>query len=482
MSWISNGIATTDDICIVPTYYPQGKNYSIVNLTIVCIKNSQSYYDWTIPSNVNEGSYKIKVGSLVNGKGVEDYSDNYFSIVAATTSVVNGVCGKANGLSLSTIPTSSLCFSGTPSTVGQNVSTSPWTWTWSCVGSSGGTTTYCSATQLSNQPSITVTSPNGGENIVADSSYDIKWTYSGIDPNLPVSIILIDDAQNKTYVIESYLSKIGDGKLTWSHIPAHTFYDGPASLFTGNKFKIKISVATKDASALYPDTSNNYFTIVAPTVTPSATIITVSQIGNPTPYITGTASGVSQVGIVVAGPYGDKVYGSGLVPVANGNWSVTVSPALTPGLQYTIYVYDANNNQLTSKPLTIVPSIVVTSPNGGETWAEGTDNRITWKPSLAENQALPKIDLYIIDANGNNAITPSINRENTGWDTWTPRNIFGKFNVKICQTGTTNCDTSDNYFTIVAAPVGLNEMESQLASISAAISKLIETIKQGLTQ
>ncbi len=86
---------------------------------------------------------------------------------------------------------------------------------------------------------------------------------------------------------------------------------------------------------------------------PSASILTATQVTNPAPYIIGTASGVSQVGIVLAGQYGDKVYASGLIPVVNGNWSVTVSPALALA-QYTIYVYDANNNKLTSGPLTIV--------------------------------------------------------------------------------------------------------------------------------
>jgi hypothetical protein len=93
-------------------------------------------------------------------------------------------------------------------------------------------------------------------------------------------------------------------------------------------------------------------------------------------------------------------------------------------------------------------SITVASPNGGDIWYEGNDYRITWRPSNTENPSLPKIDEYILDANGNNAITPSLNRDNTGWDTWTPRGVSGQFKIKICQSGTSNCDMSDNYFTI----------------------------------
>lgn len=95
-----------------------------------------------------------------------------------------------------------------------------------------------------------------------------------------------------------------------------------------------------------------------------------------------------------------------------------------------------------------LPSIKVISPNGGEEWFAGTDNKIEWYPSSAADARIPKIDLYILDVNGNKAIEPSINRDNTGFDTWTPRGINGKFKVRICVTGTNNCDESDNYFYI----------------------------------
>ena len=69
----------------------------------------------------------------------------------------------------------------------------------------------------------------------------------------------------------------------------------------------------------------------------------------------GIASGVDQVGLSIANESGDKVYGSGLIPVINSNWSVTVTPALSYG-SYTFYIYDANNNELTNKTISIVSS------------------------------------------------------------------------------------------------------------------------------
>ncbi len=104
-----------------------------------------------------------------------------------------------------------------------------------------------------------------------------------------------------------------------------------------------------------PITLNVLSTFSQPSVT--ATILTSSEITAVKPYIIGTASGVNNVGIVLTGEYGDKVYGSGLIPVVNGKWSVTVSPALTLG-EYVIYVYDESSNKLTSKSLKIIAPIV----------------------------------------------------------------------------------------------------------------------------
>ena len=54
--------------------------------------------------------------------------------------VVNGFCGSANGVAVTTAPTTSLCLAGTSSAV---AGSGPWQW--SCVGSDGGSTASCSA-------------------------------------------------------------------------------------------------------------------------------------------------------------------------------------------------------------------------------------------------------------------------------------------------------------------------------------------------
>ena len=60
-----------------------------------------------------------------------------------SASAGNGACGSANGVAVTSAPTSSLCSAGMASAVSGS---GPWNW--SCAGSSGGTTASCSAPLL----------------------------------------------------------------------------------------------------------------------------------------------------------------------------------------------------------------------------------------------------------------------------------------------------------------------------------------------
>jgi hypothetical protein len=62
--------------------------------------------------------------------------------VADSPGAGTGACGKVNGLSLTTAPTSKLCAAGKSSAV---TGTGPWTW--SCTGTQTSTAAYCEADQ-----------------------------------------------------------------------------------------------------------------------------------------------------------------------------------------------------------------------------------------------------------------------------------------------------------------------------------------------
>ena len=167
-----------------------------------------------------------------------------------------------------------------------------------------------------------------------------------------------------------------------------------------------------------------------PTTQSSATITSSSQTNSLMPTISGTATGTSQVGLKIAASSGDGVYGSGLIPVTNGKWSVTVSPALTIG-QYTIYVYGDNNNQLTSSSLTIVSTTnnSISSPKSGDIWEVGKTYNVIWNPSVFQD----KVSVALINKD-NNKVCDFDGIANTG---------TYMFTVPT-QTGFGSCDDGTN--------------------------------------
>lgn len=102
--------------------------------------------------------------------------------------VTEGACGSANGVEVSSAPSSNLCLVGTASAV-----SGPGPWSWTCAGTNGGDTASCSApkapttapaptisgtatyTNTSYPFTITGTDPNG-----LDVSYNIDWNGDGI--------------------------------------------------------------------------------------------------------------------------------------------------------------------------------------------------------------------------------------------------------------------------------------------------------------
>jgi hypothetical protein len=100
---------------------------------------------------------------------------------------VNGQCGAANGVAVSTIPSTNLCAIGTASAI---TGTGPWAW--SCAGSNSGTTASCSATLFvtSGFPDATNTGVPAGVTLKSATSNTISapGTYSGLSFDSTVSI------------------------------------------------------------------------------------------------------------------------------------------------------------------------------------------------------------------------------------------------------------------------------------------------------
>jgi hypothetical protein len=98
-------------------------------------------------------------------------------------------------------------------------------------------------------PTITVTSPNGGETWQRGKTYPITWNYAG-NPGSSVSIVLMK-GNSVVYTIATSVPKGsgGSGSYSWK-IPS----DKP----TGSDYKVRIQSTSQPS---IKDTSNNYFTI-----------------------------------------------------------------------------------------------------------------------------------------------------------------------------------------------------------------------------
>ena len=203
--------------------------------------------------NLTPGNYKIELDAswcaeTNSGLIASDTSDNYFTIVAPAMAI-NGACGSANGQTFATAPTTNLCSAGTASAVSIPEYVGGWYWT--CAGLNGGISTHCTAFIGSAQPSITVTSPNGGETWQIGTSRQITFQSS-----YPVNVYL--SSQNNLNGFYYSIAPNTSSPYNWivGNATAASF-SGPVA--AGNYY---ICISNGDTGQ--SDCSDNYFTIVAP--------------------------------------------------------------------------------------------------------------------------------------------------------------------------------------------------------------------------
>ena len=135
----------------------------------------------------------------------------------------------------------------------------------------------CVTPPSSTQPTITITSPNEGEQWQAGTTHNITWTSTGIPTNgSNIYIALINDTLGTQYGITTTIGN--SGSYSWA-IPSNPSTINGDSIL-GSKFKI--SATYSPSYAAYTGTSANYFSIVnsligTPPVLPTAPKITVTS-------------------------------------------------------------------------------------------------------------------------------------------------------------------------------------------------------------
>jgi hypothetical protein len=161
-----------------------------------------------IPRTITAGQYKIGIWSIEPAFDISaphDYSDNYFSIVSATTA-----------------------------------------------------------------PYITVISPNGGERWEIGKTYNIAWKANGFDR----VVISVTDYSCSSELAKTIATNISASQGSYSWTVPNDFFTSTANTYClthygwkpGDNFKIFIAELTSAGTYGVRDESDNYFSIVAPTV------------------------------------------------------------------------------------------------------------------------------------------------------------------------------------------------------------------------
>jgi len=104
--------------------------------------NSDAYTTYTSPITLTAGTVYYFEIEIANASATQLQASLVGLNWNYTNTVINGVCGSANGQTFSSTPTTNLVSAGTAS----DVTLSGSTYSWSAIGSGGGSTASCSAT------------------------------------------------------------------------------------------------------------------------------------------------------------------------------------------------------------------------------------------------------------------------------------------------------------------------------------------------
>lgn len=262
------------------------------------------------------------------------------------------------------------------------------------------------------QPSITVVSPNGGENWQAGSTQIIRWNSSNVSKvsldlyNPSSGVLTVKNLVNMTgnpgsvsWTIPSYISpgqywlRVGtcldplvncNTSGSVDPVSMNGVYDGSDSYFTISSSQSSDIVATKEAVA-------NYY----------RELLKREPEAGGVEYWLNTGMSLEKVkqGIIASYEYGVKkqitdLYRSLLnrEPEASSltYWygKIYTDRWTIDQVKYGIMTSSEYTNRTTVSTLTVQPSITVTSPTAGTQWVSGTAQQVNWYGSGIQNANL----------------------------------------------------------------------------------------------
>lgn len=391
-----------------------GNNNPIVK--IAAVSPTSGSYVWQVPQNMVPDLYMIEVyqgdqNGVIDPNGVaKDISDASFYIVAGTTCSAGGF-DSATGFRCGCTS-----ISGFSSVDGSSCGTNP------------------------SIPSITVLSPNGGEQWQTGKTYPITWksqnSYNKVGNKVRISLRNSSSGANTLLAtVDSPDNLVNTYNLT---IPIST----PMMLPVGNYFvHIEYTDITECPSGVtcHNDDSDAPFSIVAGTAFSCDTL----QL---------SSSSASYFGMCRNQGFDKVCFNKNTSEYQGCGRSASSNDC-------TVNNINASQNIWCDTGVITQPSITVLSPNGGEVWQKGTTNYpVTWKWTNIINT----FNMYLINSNtgervamvGKGVSSEEANRTVVGIAD-VPVNAYiipGSYKLQICDASNDGsvCDSSNAPFSIVA--------------------------------
>lgn len=295
-------------------------------------------------------------------------------------------------------------------------------------------------------PSLTVTSPNGGENYSIGSSLPITWNSNNFCGD--VSIELVNSSNSLVKVIADPTNN--DGNLSW-----------PINNVSAGTYKIKIYKVVSSGTSPAIDFSNSTFTISEPT--PNINITSPSSnnydkgcnmtiqwnsenIGNSVSVELVNTSNSTVV--IIADPTNNDGSLSWVVGTnENGQYPINI-----PAGNYKIKIYETgtgNGLDYSSTFQITDPNITIVSPNGGENYSLGSSLPISW----SSDNFCGDVSIELVNTSNTLIEVIADPSTNDGSENWVISGIpTGSYKIKIYKTVSSGLspvlDYSNNTFMV----------------------------------
>lgn len=432
-------------------YWCDGTWYTITEST-----PDDGAYNWSIPSQLACDHIKIEVSDVTDGN-CYDQSDNLFAIRCAQITVTspnggeNWQCGTAHNITwtwngnIANVKIEYLC-NGSWTTI-VNSTTNDGSHTWNIPSGLNCSQAKIRISDVNNAScndesdnyfsitccSITVTSPNGGENWQCGSTHNITWNSSGASSN-----VKIEYSCNGVWntIINSTPN---DGVHSWT-IPAN---------MTCSAARVRITDASNSSCS---DQSNGDFSITCPQCN-----ITVTYPNGNEQWTCGLSYNITWTSSGTSGNV--KIEYS-----CNGSWSTIITSTPDDGNftwtipngvqcnQALVRISDVQTSGCTDQSNNYFAincgggAIKLEVPNCKVLWGAGTKHKISWTPVNPSGNVRLEYSLNN-GVNWNNIITST--PDDGCYDWTTPNSTSENCKVRVSVVGNTSAmDESDVAFSL----------------------------------